>query len=113
MMTPNRSIGYDSRGEDATNDPQLDGISEALGQEEGVVEALAVTPGGYALRCNFSTQTAGPPGARALLIYADLLGTALPLLRPIREGDGGVLRSLLGGGPVPPVQWSQPTLPEA
>ncbi|MER6297924.1 hypothetical protein [Streptomyces althioticus] len=113
MMTPNRSIGYDSRGEDATNDPQLDGISEALGQEEGVVEALAVTPGGYALRCNFSTQTAGPPGARALLIYADLLGTALPLLRPIREGDGVVLRSLLGGGPVPPVQWSQPTLPEA
>ncbi|PWK74754.1 hypothetical protein BCL76_101488 [Streptomyces sp. CG 926] len=113
MMTPNRSIGYDSPGEDVTNDPQLDGISAALGQEEGVVEALAMTPGGYALRCNFSTQTAGPPGARALLVYADLLGTALRLLRPFGEENAAVLRDLLGGGPVPSAQWSQPPLPEA
>ncbi|MFD4987747.1 hypothetical protein [Streptomyces sp. NPDC058374] len=112
MTTPNRSIGYESPGEDVTNDPQLDGFSAALGQQEEVVEALAKTPGGYALRCNFSTRTAGPPGARALLSYADLLGTALRLLRPLGEEDAAMLRRLLGGGSVPPARWSQPTLSE-
>lgn len=64
MLVTNRSIGYDGPGDDVTHDPQLDGISAALGQEEGVVEALALTPAGVPLRCSFTNRTASPPGAR-------------------------------------------------
>ena len=80
MLMTNRSIEYDAPGQDVTQDPQLDGISASLGQEEGVVEAMALTATGAPLRCGFTSRTASPPGARSLLPYSDLLGTTLRLV---------------------------------
>ena len=77
MLMTNRSIGYDAPGEDVTHGPQLDGISAALGQEEDVVEAQALTLTRIPPRCNFVSRTASPPGARALVPYAELLGITL------------------------------------
>jgi hypothetical protein len=107
MLTTNRSIGYDAPGEDVTRDPELDGISAALGRVEGVVEAQALTPGRTALKFNFVSRTASPPGARAAVSYADLLGTALPLLLDLDEDGAGRLTDLLESGAPSPPRWEQ------
>ena len=110
MLMTNRSIGYDAPGEDVTNDPQLDGISAALGQEEGVIEALALTPTGTPLRCSFTSRTASPPGARALLPYSDLIGITLRLVLDLDEQDAEDLERLIGAGEPDPAEWTQPGL---
>ncbi|MET9812424.1 hypothetical protein [Streptomyces sp. NPDC006355] len=107
MLMTNRSIGYDAPGEDVTHDPQLDGISAALGQEEGVVEAQALTTSRIPLRCNFVSRTASPPGARALVPYAELLGTTLRLVLGLDAGDAAQLESLLDTGEPAPARWEQ------
>ncbi|AZM49585.1 hypothetical protein DMB38_30785 [Streptomyces sp. WAC 06738] len=110
MLMTNRSIGYDAPGEDVTHDPQLDGISAAFGQEEGVVEALALTPTRTPLRCNFTTRTASPPGARSLLPYAELLGTTLRLFLDLDDEDAAHLEGLLYSGEPAPAHWTQADL---
>ncbi|MFJ9011688.1 hypothetical protein [Streptomyces canus] len=110
MLMTNRSIGYDAPGEDVTNDPQLDGISAALGQEEGVVEALALTPTRIPLRCSFINRTASPPGARSLVPYAELLATALRLFLDLDDEDAALLQNLVDAGEPAPAHWSQPDL---
>ncbi|MGW2702719.1 hypothetical protein [Streptomyces sp. NPDC001340] len=110
MLMTNRSIGYDAPGEDVTHDPQLDGISAALGQEEGVVEAQALTPTRIPLRCNFVSRTASPPGARALVPYAELLGTTLRLFLDLDDDDARLLDNLLDSGEPAPARWEQADL---
>ncbi|MEU9323546.1 hypothetical protein AB0D91_06960 [Streptomyces canus] len=110
MLMTNRSIGYDAPGEDVTHDPQLDGISAALGQEEGVVEAQALTPTRVPLRCNFVSRTASPPGARALVPYAELLGTTLRLILGLDAEDAAQLGNLLDTGEPAPAHWEQADL---
>ncbi|MFF4764825.1 hypothetical protein [Streptomyces sp. NPDC001292] len=110
MLMTNRSIGYDAPGEDVTHDPQLDGISAALGQEEGVVEAQALTPTRVPLRCNFISRTASPPGARALVPYAELLGTTLRLVLGLDAEDAAQLENLLDTGEPVPGRWEQADL---
>lgn len=101
ILMTNRSIGYDSSGEDVTHDPQLDGISAALGQEEGVVEAQALTPTGVSLRCGFTSRTASPPGARSLLPYAELLSTSLRLLLELDDHDAAAIEDIISTTELP------------
>uniref|UniRef100_A0AAU2JXS8 Uncharacterized protein n=1 Tax=Streptomyces sp. NBC_00049 TaxID=2903617 RepID=A0AAU2JXS8_9ACTN len=110
MLMTNRSIGYDSPGEDVTHDPQLDGISAALGQEEGVVEALALTATRVPLRCSFISRTASPPGARALVTYAELLDTTFRLFLDLDDGATARLEALVEGGGSEPPAWVQSDL---
>lgn len=110
MLMTNRSIGYDAPDEDVTHDPQLDGISAALGREEGVVEALALTSTRTPLRCSFLSRTASPPGARALVPYAELLGTTLRLFLPLSSEDAEKLAHLLNAGEPTPAEWLQADL---
>ncbi|UGQ11035.1 hypothetical protein LO772_30195 [Yinghuangia sp. ASG 101] len=110
MLVTNRSIGYDGPGDDVTHDPQLDGISAALGREEGVIETLALTPTGASLRCSFTSRTASPPGARTLLTYTDLLGTALRLLLDLSESDSEQLQRVIDADASDAPDWAQPGL---
>ncbi|MEU9178416.1 hypothetical protein AB0C90_16475 [Streptomyces sp. NPDC048550] len=107
MLMTNRSIGYDAPGEDVTHDPQLDGISAALGQEEGVVEALALTPTRVPLRCSFTSRTASPPGARALVTFGELLGTTLRLFLDLDDDAASRLEDLVAGAEPASTGWVQ------
>lgn len=107
MMMPNRSIGYEAPDEDVTHDPQLDGFSAAFGQEEGVVEAQALTPTRIPLRCNFLSRTAGPPGARTLVRYTELLGAPLRLFLDLDDHDAQELQNLLDSGEPARALWEQ------
>ncbi|MPY59169.1 hypothetical protein [Streptomyces spongiae] len=110
MITANRTIGYDGTGEDVTHDPQLQGISDALGREEGVVEATALCGDGVKLRCSFIHRTVSPPGARTKVPYAELVGTALSLLTELGDEGAHKLEILLGGRSGSDEHWSQPDL---
>ncbi|WP_333752760.1 hypothetical protein, partial [Streptomyces sp. IBSBF 2394] len=107
MLMTNRSIGYDAPGEDVTHDPQLDGISAALGQEEGVIEAQALTSTRIPLRCNFVSRIASPPGARALVPFVELLGTTLRLFLGLTAEEAAQLEHLLDSGEPTSARWEQ------
>jgi hypothetical protein len=110
MLMTNRSIGYDAPGEDVTHDPQLDGISAALGQEEGVIEAQALTSTRTPLRCNFVSRIASPPGARALVPFVELLGTTLRLFLGLTAEEAAQLEHLLDSGEPTSARWEQANL---
>ncbi|MET8556420.1 hypothetical protein ABZV64_15870 [Streptomyces sp. NPDC004959] len=110
MLMTNRSIGYDAPGEDVTHDPQLDGISAALGREEGVIEAQALTSTRVPLRCNFISRIASPPGARALVPFVELLGTTLRLFLGLSNEEAAQLGNLLDSGESAPARWEQADL---
>ncbi|MEV0982679.1 hypothetical protein, partial [Streptomyces sp. NPDC049915] len=50
MVVTDRHIGYGGPGDDISHDARLDGISDALGQAEGVIEADARIASGASLQ---------------------------------------------------------------
>lgn len=111
MVLTNRHVGYGSPGDDIAHDIQLDGISDALGQAEGVIEADAKTPSGTTLQCVFGTRTASARGARTQVRLDALFGTATRMLLPLTDDEADQITRLLGAqGPPPDQPWTQPTL---
>ncbi|TKA11780.1 hypothetical protein [Actinacidiphila oryziradicis] len=111
MLVTNRRIGYDGRGDNVVHDAQLDGISEALGQAETVIEVDAPTRSGAVLRCSFTHHLASARGARSQVPLDELIGTAARLLYDLTDHEADQLAGLLGpqGQPVS-APWNQPPL---
>ncbi|MGW7426101.1 hypothetical protein ACWGJB_39855 [Streptomyces sp. NPDC054813] len=75
-----------------------------------MIEAQTLTSTRIPLRCNFVSRTASPPGARALVPYAELPGTTLRLVLGLDVVDAGQLESLLDTGEPAPARWGQADL---
>ncbi|MEU6934988.1 hypothetical protein AB0A05_38600 [Streptomyces sp. NPDC046374] len=110
MVVTDRHIGYAGSGDDISHDARLDGISEALGQAEGVIEADARITASTILHCRFGAGIASARGARTQVPLDALMGTAMRLLADLTDDEAEKIAQLLG------VQqglldqpWSQPT----
>ncbi|MFF4950265.1 hypothetical protein [Streptomyces chattanoogensis] len=111
MLVTDRTIGYDGPGDDVAHDPRLDGISQALGQAEEVIEADAKTPSGTILRCIFSSQVATARGARSQVPLGELIRTTVQLMQDFSDSDADQLARLLGPSPERvEAPWDQPPL---
>ncbi|MFE9099050.1 hypothetical protein [Streptomyces sp. NPDC007264] len=110
MVVTDRHVGYGGPGDDISHDAQLDGISDALGQAEGVIEAEARIPSGGTLQCLFGTGIASARGARTQVPLDALLGTTTRLLSELSSDEAEKITQLLGAqGPPPDQPWSQPS----
>lgn len=113
MVVTNRHVGYGGPGDDISRDVQLDGISDALGQAEGVIEADAKVASGVTLQCAFGARTASARGARTQVRLDTLFGTTVRMLLPLSDDETGRVTDLLGAqGPPPDQPWTQPTFDE-
>ncbi|ARI50710.1 hypothetical protein A6E92_00080 [Streptomyces sp. S8] len=111
MVVTDRHVGYGGPGDDISHDTRLDGISDALGQAEGVIEAEARIPSGETLQCMFATGIASARGARTQVPLDALLGTTTRLLSELSSDEAEKITQLLGAqGPPPDQPWSQPSL---
>jgi hypothetical protein len=111
MVVTDRHVGYGGPGDDISHDTQLDGISDALGQAEGVSEADARISSGVTLQCLFGSGTASARGARTQVPLDALLGTTTRLLSELSGDEAEKITQLLGAqGPLPDQPWSQPSL---
>jgi hypothetical protein len=114
MVVTDRHIGYGGPGDDISHDAQLDGISDALGQAEGVLEADARVPSGATLQCVFGSGSASARGARTQIRLDELFGTTARLLSDLTDHESQRIDELLGAqGPPPGQPWSQPSLDDA
>lgn len=110
MVVTNRHVGYGGPGDDIAHDIQLDGISDALGQAEGVIEADAKVTSGATLQCLFGTWTACARGARTQVRLDTLFGTTVRMLLALSDDEADKITQLLGAqGPPPDQPWTQPT----
>ncbi|MFJ5088704.1 MULTISPECIES: hypothetical protein [unclassified Streptomyces] len=110
MVVTDRHVGYGGPGDDISRDVQLDGISSALGQAEGVIEADAKVASGVTLQCAFGTRTASARGARTQVRLDTLFGTTVRMLLPLSDDEAEQIADLLGAqGPPPDQPWTQPT----
>jgi hypothetical protein len=111
MVMTDRHIGYGGPGDDISHDTQLDGISDALGQAEGVLEADARVASGATLQCVFGSGVASARGARTQIHLDVLFGTTARLLADLTVLEAEKVDQLLGAqGPPPEQPWSQPSL---
>ncbi|MFE7236310.1 hypothetical protein ACFVAF_38040 [Streptomyces sp. NPDC057596] len=111
MLVTDRRIGYDGPGDNVVHDPQLTGISEALGQAETVVEVDAPTRSGAVLRCSFTHHLVSARGARSQVPLDELIGTATRLLYDLADHEADQLDGLLGPQGQPAASpWNQPSL---
>ncbi|MFC9156267.1 hypothetical protein ACFTT0_14965 [Streptomyces bauhiniae] len=112
LLVTDRRIGYDGPGDNVVHDPQLTGISQALGQVETVFEANAPTRSGAVLRCNFTHRLVSARGARSQVPLDELIGTAARLLHDLTEHEADQLDGLLGSQENAEVvtPWAQPSL---
>jgi hypothetical protein len=110
MVVTDRHIGYGGPGDDISHDTQLDGISDALGRAEGVIEADARVPAGAALQCSFGSRVASARGARTQVRLDALFGTTARMLAELAEDEAETLDQLLGPQDRPFQQpWNQPS----
>jgi len=110
MVVTDRHVGYGGPGDDISHDTRLDGISDALGQAEGLIEAEARIPSGEILQCMFATGIADARGARTQVPLDALLGTTTRLLAELSSDEAEKITQLLGAQDPPPDQpWSQPS----
>ncbi|MFB7186422.1 hypothetical protein ACFCZT_14155 [Streptomyces sp. NPDC056230] len=109
MVVTDRHVGYGGPGDDISHDTRLDGISDALGQAEGVIEAEARIPSGETLQCMFGSGIASARGARTQVPLDALLGTTPRLLSELSSDEAEKITQLLGAQSSPPAQrWNQP-----
>lgn len=110
MVVTDRHIGYGGPGDDISHDTQLDGISDALGSDEGVIEADTRVPAGAVLQCFFGSRVASARGARTQVRLDALFGTTARLLADLTEDEAETLGQLLGPQDAPIQQpWNQPS----
>jgi hypothetical protein len=110
MVVTDRHIGYGGPGDDISHDVQLDGISDALGQTEGVIEADARVTSSATLQCMFGYGVASARGARTQVPLDALLGTTTRLLADLTGDEAEKIAHLLGAQrPLPDQPWSQPS----
>ncbi|WP_394436109.1 hypothetical protein [Streptomyces sp. SGAir0957] len=113
MIVTNRHVGYGGPGDDIAHDAQLDGISDALGQAEGVIAADAKVTTGATLHCLFGARTASARGTRTQVRLDALFGTTTRMLLSLSEDEAIKITRLLGAqGPPPEQPWRQPTFDE-
>ncbi|OPC82198.1 hypothetical protein B4N89_15760 [Embleya scabrispora] len=114
MVVTDRLIGYDGPGDNVVHDTQLIGISQALGQEEAVIEADAPTRSGAVLRCSFSHHVSSARGARSQVPLDELIGTTARLLYDLSSDEDEKLMSFLGDDDQQTISpWNQPPLFES
>jgi hypothetical protein len=110
MVVTDRHVGYGGPGDDISHDTQLDGISDALGRAEGVIEAEARIPSGETLQCMFGSGIASARGARTQVPLDALLGTTTRLLSELSNDEAEKITQILGAqGSHPAQPWSQPS----
>lgn len=110
MVVTDRHIGYAGSGDDISHDARLDGISEALGQAEGVIEADARITASTILHCRLGAGIASARGARTQVPLDALMGTATRLLADLTDDEAEKIAQLLGVQQgLPDQPWSQPT----
>lgn len=108
MVVTNRHVGYGGPGDDISHDVQLDGISNALGEAEGVIEADVKVPSGATLQCVYGTRIASARGARTKVPLDALFGTAARMLLELSEAEMEKLSRVLGAQGQPTGEpWTQ------